>query len=105
MKSHYIFFLLLPGCHSGQDSRNTLAGIDAMLAKGQATISGILSDKAYMPLHSLTSFREIIRKHAKPGKIRIITADEPGKKITVKGIVETANSKPLNNALLYFYHT
>ena len=58
-----------------------------------------------MPLHSLTSFREIIKKYAKAGKINIVSADEPGTRITVKVLVTDAAGNPQSNALVYVYHT
>jgi protocatechuate 3,4-dioxygenase beta subunit len=58
-----------------------------------------------MYLHSQTPFRQVIKKHAKTGRVKIITNTEPGKKITVRGKIETSSDKTLNNALVYFYHT
>jgi protocatechuate 3,4-dioxygenase beta subunit len=58
-----------------------------------------------MSLHSLTPFRDVIAKHAKPGKVIMVTPAEPGKKITVKAGLKTAEGKPLDNALVYLYHT
>ena len=82
-----------------------LSEIDSKLAKGQTSNSAVLSDPNYMFLHSQTAFRQVIKKHAKPGKVTIITDAEPGKKITVKGTIKTSNNKMLNDALVYFYHT
>ena len=100
-----VILLLSPACLFSQDTNKLLAEIDAKLAKGQTNISAVLSDPGYMPLHSQTAFRQIIKKHAKAGKLKIITDTEPGKKITVKGKIESSNGKPLNDALVYFYHT
>ena len=82
-----------------------LSEIDSKLAKGQTSTSAVLSDPNYMLLHSQTAFRQIIKKHAKSGKVTIITDAEPGKKIIVKGTIKTSNNKTLNDALVYFYHT
>lgn len=92
-------------CSFSQDADKVIAELDTRLNKGQISISSILSDPKYMYLHSQKEFRQVIRKNAKAGKIKIITDGEPGKKITVKGKIETADNKPLVNALLYFYHT
>lgn len=105
--SIYIFSicLLLSVCSLGQDVNKVAAEIDVKLTAGQVSVSSVLSDKNYMSLHSLTPFREIIKKHAKPGKVKIIADSEPGKKITVKGIVESSKGKPLNDLLIYVYQT
>ena len=92
-------------CAFGQNADQAIAAIDESLSKGQAGISDILSDEKYMYLHSLTPFRDVIAKHAKAEKITMVTPNEPGKKITVKAIITTADGKPLDNALVYLYHT
>ena len=58
-----------------------------------------------MSLHSLASFREMIRKHAKAETITIVTQGESGQKILVKGTINTPDGKPVGNALVYFYQT
>ena len=107
MKTISIILLLLftASCIFSQDNSKVLADIDARLAKEQTSISAVLADSKYMFLHSQTPFRQLIKKYARTGKVKIITETEPGKKITVKGKIETNNGKPLNGALIYFYHT
>lgn len=103
-----IFFIsvfLIFGCTYSQQNEKLINEIDGKLAKGQVTISGILSSPQYMFLHSQIPFREVIKKHATTGKVKIITDTEPGKRITVKGVIQVRNGKPLSDALLYFYHT
>ena len=97
--------LLFNSCVFSQNDSRIVSDIDAKLAKGQTTISAVLSDPGYMALHSQPAFRQIIKKHAKAGTVKIITNAEPGKKITVKGKIETAAGRPLADALMYFYHT
>ena len=97
--------LYAASCASSQEIDKVIADIDSKLGKGQASISALLSDPAKMYLHSLTPFREIIKKHAKPGKVTMITNDEPGKRITIKAVITTAAGKPLDNAVVYLYHT
>ena len=92
-------------CSFSQGTDKAIADIDSKLGKGQTNISAILSDPKYMYLHSQTIFRQTIKKYATAGKVKIITDTEPGKKITVKGKIESADGKALNNALVYFYHT
>jgi protocatechuate 3,4-dioxygenase beta subunit len=100
-----IFVLFTGSCSFSQDADKTIAELDSKLSKGQITISAVLSDPKYMYLHSQTPFRQVIKKYAKAGKVKIITDAEPGQKITVKGIIEDADGKALIGALIYFYHT
>ena len=97
--------LFFNSCLFSQNDNKVLTDIDTRLAKGQTTISAVLSDPGFMFLHSQSAFRQIIKKHAKTGAVKIITNAEPGKKIIVKGKIETSDGKPLTDALMYFYHT
>lgn len=104
--SFILFILLLnPVCLFCQGNDKVLSELDGKLAKGQTSISIILADAKYMYLHSQTPFRQLIKKYGKAGKVKIVTEAEPGKKITVKGKIETADAKAITNALVYFYHT
>jgi protocatechuate 3,4-dioxygenase beta subunit len=108
MKKIIPFFLLtlfFASCSFSQGTDKEIADIETKLSKGQTNISAVLSDTKYMHLHSQTPFRQLIKKYAKAGKVKIIADTEPGKKITVKGKIETAEGKALSNALIYFYHT
>ena len=58
-----------------------------------------------MYLHSLAPFRDLIAKYAKSEKVTMVTPTEPGKKITVKAVLKTADGKLVNDALVYLYHT
>ena len=89
----------------GQDTYSAIKKTEGKLAKGESTINEILSDTSLMRLHSLTPFRETIKKYATDGKIKIISENEPGTKIIIKGIVVDAANKVQDNALLYFYQT
>jgi protocatechuate 3,4-dioxygenase beta subunit len=100
-----ISILLISGCTYSQQKERLINEIDEKLTRGQVSISNVLSNPQYMFLHSQIPFREIIKKHATTGKVRIITEAEPGKKITVKGVIQRHDAKPLSDALLYFYHT
>ena len=99
-----LLFAQVSGAFS-QDIDKAIADIDSRLIKGQTTISAILSDPANMHLHAKTAFREVIKKHAKPEKLTMITKDEPGKRITVKISIIDPSGKPLNNTVVYLYHT
>ncbi len=101
-----IFYCLFASCIStAQDKDKQLQDIDAALSAQQKSISNVLSDDNYLSLHSLTPFREIIKKHAKAEKVTMITANEPGKKITVQGMVKTKSGEPIGAALVYVYQT
>ncbi|MGC4034867.1 MAG: hypothetical protein QM764_02825 [Chitinophagaceae bacterium] len=108
MKKRYIILSVLltitTFCFS-QDATKTINEIDDQLTKGKKTISAVLSDPQYVYLHSQTPFRLIVRKHAKAEKLKIVTANEPGRRITVKVKIEITEGKPLADALVYFYHT
>lgn len=95
----------LPLSLTCQDSDKLIREIDSKLAKGQISISNLLSDSSYNILHSQTPFRETIKKYARTGKIRITCDSEPGKKITVRGQMEIDHGPPIADALIYVYHT
>ena len=73
--------------------------------KTGASVSPILTNKKYLPLHSATAFQKIIEANCNMGILKIITADEPGKKIRVLGIVRNTSEKPISGALVYLYQT
>jgi len=88
-----------------QDRSAQLKLVGQKLSDGQATTSDILGDESFLSLHSLTPFRELIRRYAKAGKINIISANEPGTKITAKVVVTDMNGIPKSNTLVYLYQT
>ena len=92
-------------CSYSQQNDLILEEIETELARGQTTVSDVLSDAKHMELHPQAPFREMIKKYAKPGKIKMITDLEPGKKITVKGLITISSGRPLNDALVYVYQT
>lgn len=71
----------------------------------QASISQLLTDKRYDAVHPETAFRNIIEKYCKAEIISIVTDTIPGKKIKVTGAVIDREGKPVDNALVYLYHT
>ena len=75
------------------------------LKKSKADISQILTDKKYDAIHPETEFRELIKKYCKVETISIATDTIPGKKIKVIGWVKNAEGRPVNDALVYLYHT
>jgi len=94
--------------HAAGVCQNTTAVIDRInlqLKNGQTTITKVLTADSLMYLHSLTPFREVIKANAKAEKISIVTAKEPGTKVTIKCSVVGKNGAPLKNLNIYFYQT
>lgn len=89
----------------GQNATPSIERINQQLKTGKTTLSEVLSCDSLMYLHSLTPFREMVKANAKPERIQIVTDKEPGTKITVKGYVTDINGKPMEDVLVYFYHT
>lgn len=87
-----------------QDPSITIKQIDDQLSKGATTVNAVLDNQAYMQLHSLTAFRDVIRKHAKAAVLDIVTSKEPGIQTIVKGKL-VSNNAPLSNTLVYLYQT
>jgi protocatechuate 3,4-dioxygenase beta subunit len=102
--SSLFFSMILPLSMVAQDQSAQLKSVEQKLSGGKSAISNILGDKTLMPLHSLTSFREVIKKYAKVEKINIVSDDEPGIRITVKVLVTDAAGNPQSNVLVYVYH-
>ncbi|MEP6951389.1 MAG: hypothetical protein ABI863_19020 [Ginsengibacter sp.] len=103
--SSLVFSLVLQLSVMAQDQSVQLKSVEQKLSGGTSGISNIPGDKAFMRLHSLTSFREIIEKYAKPENINIVSADERGIRIIVKVLISDAAGNPQSNALVYVYHT
>ncbi|HXB43954.1 MAG TPA: hypothetical protein VNV85_07845 [Puia sp.] len=88
-----------------QETTAVISNIDKELISKRKTFSEVLTDTALMYLHSLTPFREVIKRNAKPEEVSIAPPNEPGVRIVVNGTVTNASGKPLEKILLYFYHT
>ncbi|MBL8822717.1 MAG: hypothetical protein JNJ77_09035 [Planctomycetia bacterium] len=69
------------------------------------SISVLLSDDKYMPAHAWPRFRHLIRDHAKPGTVTMVTEKEPGEKFLFEGVVKDVQGQPISGALIYLYHT
>ena len=98
-------FYLLTLLSYSQDNLLAISNVDKDLNSKRKTISEILTDNTMMYLHSLTSFRELIKKNAKAETITIVSDTEPGVRIVVNGTVTNHTGKPLANILIYFYQT
>lgn len=108
MKSiFYCCLLLCLSCRSTAQTDNTqlLSEVTTKLHDRSATISGILTDKKYLPIHPLSAFRDVIKAGSNTEILAIAAADEPGKKIRVLGTVTDDENKPVANALVYLYQT
>ena len=89
---------------ASSDATKLIETIDQQLKSGKLTITDALTDHQYMHLHSLSLFRDVIKRNAKTGLIRLTHEDEPGLHILVKGNVRDING-PVRNALIYVYQT
>lgn len=90
---------------TGQNITSVIQQIENSLSAEKLSVSEILADEKYMYLHSKTEFRNLIKKYAPIGKITVVTAAEPGKKIKVKCNVTDKEQKPFTGALVYIYQT
>jgi len=87
------------------DSSALLKEIEAKLQNNSGAASSVLTDKKYVSLHPLTSFRELTRKHASADVLRIAPDNEPGKKIKVIAVIKNKDGQAIANATVYLYQT
>lgn len=99
--SFFTFNFLL----KAQDLTAAVKQIENLLGSGKLTVSDVLADEKYMPLHDKTVFRNLIKQYAPVGKINIVTSAEPGKRIKVRCNVTGKDGKPFGHALVYAYQT
>jgi len=97
------FFLIIPKLSFCQNENALLQQVDKQLSTNAKSVTEILQDPAYMKLHSLTAFREVIKKNAKPEKITLVNTSEPGTPVTIK--VKLNGKGSLADLLVYVYHT
>jgi protocatechuate 3,4-dioxygenase beta subunit len=88
-----------------QQTNDLVKMIGIKLAKGETTVSKVLADPSLLFLHSLTPFREVIEQNAKSEIIKLNSDNEPGTRITVKGIVTDKSGNPQADKLVYVYQT
>lgn len=79
--------------------------IDKKMKAGEWIISQVLGADSLMYLHSKTPFRNMIRSNAKEGWFSMITNNEPGTRVTIKGSVVNKQGAGMPNALIYVYQT
>lgn len=100
-----VYIILSAGCgYSQQDNKILVTEAGNKLEKG-TSVSEILMDKKYDPVHSETSFRELIKKFASSAPVRITPVGEPGNLIQVKGVVKNSQGQPQPGVTIYFYQT
>lgn len=106
-KSLFFFILICCACFakSQSDTAQLLKQIDVKLRGNPSAVSSVLSDKSYVALHPLISFREMIKTNAAAAILNIAPADEPGKKIRVIATIINREGQPIPNALVYLYQT
>lgn len=108
MKQLLLFILLLGSwsCLPAQTDDATLIKEAADKLKNKsATVSSILTNKRYLPVHPATEFRNLVKEHSSTDVLQISTADEPGKKIKVLGTITDKDGKPVAGTLVYLYQT
>lgn len=107
MKPFFLFvsIFLFRIASAQTDSSSLLKETEKKLQNNSSTVSSILTDKKYTTLHPLTSFRELVRKHASADVVRIAPDGEPGKKIKVIAVIKNKDGQPIRDALVYFYQT
>lgn len=92
-----------PGEETAEVSR-IINQAKAALETGR-TVTEVLMDGSFMPVHAWPRFRALIREHAPVGEVTLVPASEPGTLLHVSGTVRDANGQPLPGAVLYVYHT
>jgi protocatechuate 3,4-dioxygenase beta subunit len=105
-----IAIIVLFAIHSGtvycqSDTTKLLNEAKSKLSAHLATASVLLSDPVYDPLHSHTSFRELIKEHAETNSLTIVNDKEPGKKVKVVVTIKNQAGKAVPGVLVYLYQT
>lgn len=97
-------FSMAAGCQTPQQTQ-TIQDLDAQLRTGALSVGQVLTAPQWMPLHSLTAFRDVIKQNARAERIKLTPPGEPGLNITVQGAVADRDGRPLRDALIYVYQT
>ena len=96
-------FTLSPTSES-PEIKSLIDSAQSALQSGR-TVSELLMDSAFMPAHSHTRFRELIRNSASEGPVTLTTASEPGDLLQVRGTIRDGAGRPMKKVLVYAYHT
>ena len=104
MKIILIASIVLFGIKATAQEGTLILKARKMLAGG-ATISKILQDPQFDSIRPETDFRQLIRENSTTGPLTIVTENEPGVKIRIRGKIVNAQNVPLSNKLVYIYQT
>jgi protocatechuate 3,4-dioxygenase beta subunit len=88
-----------------RESAAVLAELESQLSAGARSTTDVLTDPALMDLHSLSSFRDLIRRHTTESRATIVTPQEPGQSLLVSGTVRDGEGHALEGVLIYVYQT
>ena len=83
---------------------------DALDALGRAFHAGldnvglVLSDAVLLPLHGEPAFKALIRDNAGTRPIILVTPEEPGEPLEVKGEIHTDDGRVVAGALVHVFH-
>jgi protocatechuate 3,4-dioxygenase, beta subunit len=75
------------------------------LAENKTTSSTLLTNPEYMSAHEWPRFRKLIREHAQTNQVTMVTSQEPGDALVVKGTIRDSRGGPIKGALVYVYQT
>jgi len=101
-----LFFasVVLIGIKATAQQGSLLMKARKMMAEG-ASVSKILQDPQFDSIRPETDFRQLIRETSTTGPLTIVTDNEPGTRISIKGKLVDARNVPLSNKLIYVYQT
>ena len=106
MKNSFVAFaasFLFMQCNA-QSGNQGIKEVEDALNKG-ASISSVLTNKTWLAMHPDRQFRKLIRDHADTLSVDISPEGEPGTRIRATVTLVDNQSKPVGNALVYFYQT
>lgn len=64
-----------------------------------------LTDARFDPIRASGEFRSTMRSMARTGPLRIVSADEPGRPLTIRCEIRDSMGKPVSSAIVYAYQT
>lgn len=75
------------------------------LAGEKTKPSALLTNPEYLPAHEWPRFRKLIRQYATNSKATIVTPEEPGDALVLRGTIRNQRGEPVKGALIYVYQT
>ncbi|MFN0135418.1 MAG: hypothetical protein ACKVS9_04785 [Phycisphaerae bacterium] len=85
--------------------RDLLRAAEEELKQSGVSVSDVLCEARFAGLRARTEFRELVAKKAKSGPLTICGPEEPGTRMVVTLKVLDMQDKPVEDALVYVYHT